>query len=645
MKKYIASVIATVMICSMITPFGPVEARPKEKEKDIVPVLQKEVEIVEERTATSQVFQQEDGSYRMEISPEPIHVQDEKTEKWEKIDNTLTKKETGRFHNQKNDFDASFATVSESEEPLLSVNLEGKTIEIDRIEQNGQSLEAAKAEVEENKITYEDIYPNTDLTYTVGNSAVKEDIVLKEKPAADQLLEYSFQFELNGLNLAEEDGYFYLVDDRSKERVFAIEKPFMMDSAIPDGFVSNMELPMPEGAWSDQIGMEAVQNGNKLSITLKPDVEWLTSPDRVYPVTIDPTIKVYQPKNDLNDTTIRSALPDTTGGADTELGTGLHQSGSTSNIVRSLIQFDTGALPKGAKIMSAQLNMRLSSVWNNTASTIQLFEMSKAWEENRATWNRRTLSALWTNTGGDYIPAVLSHQTIGALDTSLPEPPLFKWPIKADIVQKWVDQPSQNIGLMLKAQNETLATYKKFYSGDASGSTGALKYSPKLSIVYYPVSRLGLESYWSYAEHELSDGQGYVNLGTGNLVLESTDFSVTGRGNSGFSFSRTYNSKAVEDSPIGYGWSFIGSESVSQFPNNDVIYQEGDGTVHLFTYDTATGKYIAPPGLYLTLTKANTDSFVLTDYNGNRIVFRDLIKDPEAPSRIYRIDYEEDRNL
>lgn len=294
--------------------------------------------------------------------------------------------------------------------------------------------------------------------------------------------------------------------------------------------------------------------------------------------------------------------------------------------------------------MSAQLNLRLSSVWNNTNSSIQLFEMGSAWEENRATWNRRTLSSLWTSKGGDYKPTSLSMQTVGALDTSLAEPPLFKWPISADIAQKWIEQPSQNIGLMVKAQNETLATYKKFYSGDASGTTGALKYSPKLSIVYYPVSRLGLEGYWSYAEHELSDGQGYVNLGTGNLVIDSRDFSVIGRGNSGFSFSRTYNSKAVEDSPIGYGWSFVGSETVSEFPNKDVIYQQDDGTVHLFTYDSVTGTYKAPAGLYLTLTKANTDSFVLTDFNGNRVVYRDLIKDPEVQTRIYRLDYEQDRN-
>ncbi|WP_338749320.1 DUF6531 domain-containing protein [Bacillus sp. FJAT-52991] len=280
-------------------------------------------------------------------------------------------------------------------------------------------------------------------------------------------------------------------------------------------------------------------------------------------------------------------------------------------------------------------------VWNDTASSIGLYEMNNTWEENRATWQRRTQSALWTNKGGDFNSTLLSSQTIGALDTTAAEPQLFKWTIKPEIIQKWMNDPSKNLGLILKATNENAATYKKFYSGDYSGK---LQYSPKLTITYYPVSRLGHEDYWSYVEHSLADGQGYTNIGTGNLVLDFTDFEISGRGNSGFSFNRTYNSKAVEDSPIGYAWSFTGSETMAEFPNGNVLYTDADGTAHTFTYDTATKTFKAPAGLYLNLIKANADAFVLTDFNGNRVVFRDLIKNPEQQGRIYPIDYEEGRN-
>ncbi|WP_338754362.1 DNRLRE domain-containing protein [Bacillus sp. FJAT-52991] len=640
MKKYISLLIAIMMFFSLLPPLIPVQAKPKEKDRDIIPSIQKEMEVIDERTANSQTFIQEDGLYRMEISPEPIHVQDKKTKEWEPIDNKLSKKDNGRFHNKKNEFDASFAPKAENGDSLVSIEQQGKSLDIVNVDQNGQSTASVMATVEDNQVTYKEVYSNTDLTYTVGNSSIKEDIILKQKPSNADPLEYSFQFKIKGLTLEKtEDGYLYLLDSTSKERLFAIEKPFMMDSATPEGFTSRMEHPMPEGSLSDQVEMEAIQKGNKLHITLKPNMEWLNSSERVYPVIIDPTVKVYQPKNDLNDTTIRSAFPNQTGGADLEMGAGFHS--TSNNLVRSLLQFDMGTLPRGAKIMNAQLNLRLSSVWNDTASSIGLYEMNSAWEENRATWQRRTQSALWTNKGGDFNSTLLSSQTIGALDTTAAEPQLFKWTIKPEIIQKWMNDPSKNLGLILKATNENAATYKKFYSGDYSGK---LQYSPKLTITYYPVSRLGLESYWSYSEHALSDGQGHVNLGTGNLVLDFTDFSVTGRGNSGFSFARTYNSKAVEDSPVGYGWSFTGSETMAEFPNGDVLYTDADGTAHTFAYDTSTKTFKAPAGLYLKLVKANTDAFVLTDFNGNRVVFRDLIKNPEQQGRIYPIDYEEDRN-
>ncbi|WP_251636707.1 DNRLRE domain-containing protein, partial [Sporosarcina sp. NCCP-2716] len=643
MKKFIASLVVVFMLGNQVLPFVSSEASANEpvQQKENVKAVQKEVELQDERTATSQVFKQKDGAYRLEISPEPIHVKNKETKKWEKIDNTIVKGKNGRYHNKKSQFDASFSSsTAQPNEPLVAIEKEGKKISIRGLRKNAQPAKQVAAHVTDNTVEYNEIYPKTDINYTIGNSSLKEDIILHEKPTSNDPLEYVFEFDVTGLTFEKtEDGELFFVDSSTREKLFTIEKPVMMDSYLPEGFASRLDNPMPEGSVSDQIHMEVTQTGTTVQITLKPDMEWITAAERTYPVIIDPTVKVFQPKNDLHDTTIRSALPDQTGGADLELGAGLHS--TSGNTVRSLLKFDVGQLPAGSKIMNAQLNMRLSSVWNDTASSIGLYEVNSPWEENRATWQRRTLAALWTAKGGDISPALLSSQTIGALDTTASEPQLFKWAISPEIVQNWMANPSSNLGVMLKATNEKTATYKKFYSGDYSGK---LQYSPKLTITYYPVSRLGLESYWSYTEHDLSEGLGYVNLGTGNLVLDFTDFAISGRGNSGFEFARTYNSKAVEDSPVGYGWSFTGSETVSEFPNRDVVYQDSDGTTHHFTYNAVTGAYLAPPGTYLTLTKANADAFVLTDFNGNRVVYRDLIKDPEVQSRIYRIDYAEDRN-
>jgi hypothetical protein len=47
------------------------------------------------------------------------------------------------------------------------------------------------------------------------------------------------------------------------------------------------------------------------------------------------------------------------------------------------------------------------------------------------------------------------------------------------------------------------------------------------------VSRLGLENYWYFDEHNLTDDTSYVNITTGNHVLQATDITVPGRGGRG----------------------------------------------------------------------------------------------------------------
>lgn len=106
-------------------------------QKEEVPSYKNEVEMPEKRTANSKVFQHENGSQKLEISAESIHYKDKKTKKWESIDNTLKKNKTGRYHNQKNAFDASFPSEITDANPLLSIQHDGKTVEITSMTKNG----------------------------------------------------------------------------------------------------------------------------------------------------------------------------------------------------------------------------------------------------------------------------------------------------------------------------------------------------------------------------------------------------------------------------------------------------------------------------------------------------------------------------
>ncbi|WP_205628853.1 DUF6531 domain-containing protein, partial [Acinetobacter baumannii] len=101
-------------------------------------------------------------------------------------------------------------------------------------------------------------------------------------------------------------------------------------------------------------------------------------------------------------------------------------------------------------------------------------------------------------------------------------------------------------------------------------------------------------------------GQISANMTTGNVVSQFTDVDLKGRGGFGVAFTRTHNSKASDDSPLGYGWTYSGGESIIEKKDNSdkAIYTDADGTAHTFTYNPSTGLYTSPPGTYLTLLRA-----------------------------------------
>jgi RHS repeat-associated protein len=249
---------------------------------------------------------------------------------------------------------------------------------------------------------------------------------------------------------------------------------------------------------------------------------------------------------------------------------------------------------------------------------------------------------VWNSQGGDFGTTIFSSNTIGAIGATFNENH-YKWSIDPSYMETLIYNPSKNYGFMLKSASEGTATYKKFYSGDNTDYAG---YSPLLAITYYSNSRLGLESYWSYHQNALADGTNYVNLGTGNNIVQLTDFAVSGRGKSALSFVRTYNSKGVEDSPFGRGWSHTGGETVTERLNDrSVLYTENDGTVHVFNYNSTTNSYTSPPGKYLTLTKVSNGIYEITDKYGNKSRFKQVYHDPYTSGYyLARIEYEEDRN-
>ena len=159
---------------------------------------------------------------------------------------------------------------------------------------------------------------------------------------------------------------------------------------------------------------------------------------------------------------------------------------------------------------------------------------------------------------------------------------------------------------------------------------------------------LGLQDYWSYVTSDMGNGTGYINVASGNLVYQKTDFANTAPLLATV-MRRTYNSQSRAGSGLGQGWDFsfntnllveYGQEETGERVERAVLLKDGDGTVHRYEKQ-ADGSYLAPNGIFLTLEKqadgrykaVRSDDIVymfnqnmmiesFAEPNGNQLLFR-----------------------
>ncbi|WP_047155348.1 DNRLRE domain-containing protein [Aneurinibacillus tyrosinisolvens] len=615
-------------------------------------------EVTDLRTEKSKTYVNPDGTWTTEITQQPTSYKNS-SGKWESIDSTLLPDETeSSYVNKTNDFRVSFPKKSKSGN-AIEVNKAGDSVSFAPVSQEDavqadvmNQQNAVTATTDKNNIIYSNLYPGVDFHYAVGQDKVKEEIVLKQRPDTSTPTHFSFKVNLKGLTFEQQpDGQLLFKDKKTGEIKFYLEKPFMYDSNVPAGFE---KLPgtdaIPEGSQSYDVQMKTVQNGNQLFIDVIPNREWLQNPARVYPVVIDPTVREFQPgvtpgltKYDAN---IRSSVPTQTGGADKDLGVGTYTSSAGSNTIRGLVKFDLSSIPRGSRILDANMNLWLSSIWNTTGINVSAYEITKDWKDTTVNWNTFNGTTAWATPGGDVKTTPAATVSGISVLTDLGVHYAFDLTKAAT---GWNDSPSSNYGVLLKSDSESTATLKKFVSSDDTTNSN---YAPMLAVTYYPGSRLGLESYWTYDTHALTGGQSSINLTTGNNVVQFTDLADEGRGGMGINFTRTYNSKAVNDSPIGYGWTFTGGETVVESVSNgqQALYTDADGTAHLFTYNKTTGQYDAPAGTYLKLKRiydnyASVIGYEVTYKDGMKLHFD--VYDPNGMhdnTILSRIGYAEDRH-
>lgn len=372
---------------------------------------------------------------------------------------------------------------------------------------------------------------------------------------------------LNGLQaVQEQDGIIYFTDHKGN-KLWYLEQPFMSDA---------------NGKVSTKINLVLRQENGKTYVDVVADQAFLEDPNTQYPVTIDPTIDKW---DIMRDTFVASNFADSSYGSLTKMYTGADP--YYYGTMRSLAQFYLPSLPSDAKILSSNVNF-YQTQQDTTSVSLDLYRITSSWTTS-VTWNTQ--------------PTI--EQNPESTTTNNTYDQYWQWDI-TQLTKDWYNGVQANYGFMLKQQNEDTSPFRAFNTVNNGTNT------PRLTINYW-IDPIGLEDFWGYTK----DG---VNPANGNLVLQQSDFSISGRGIP-VELNRTYNSrKATVAGMFGYGWTSNVEAQLVDAGEGPIILIDGDGSRHIFG-QTAGGGYVAHGGVYLTLVKNGDNTYTITQTDGTKINF------------------------
>lgn len=419
-------------------------------------------EVAANRTATSQTFQLPDGARETRIFANPINYETP-SGTWKPIDESLEEGGGSTITNGENSFDLSLPKELD-EGPVRITTAEGWVAS----ELLGTATNAV--EVEGSSADYESSRPGLDFELASLSNGLKEDIELAN---ASQPSRFTFHLSASSelTPVLQEDGSIDFQNE-ADEAIVSLPAPVVSDSA-PDSAVSHAvsyELQPSQGGWT---------------LTLSVDRQWMESPDRVWPAAIDPSYKVPSPSLDCE---IFSASPKTrqcgASGFKVLGARAVYHSSGSDEYARSLVKFDTSAIPAKAYVASAEVGLYSPSTAHNTAGA-ELLEISKKQWTNEVDWPEYKKSGKWTTEGGDFTSngatVKTSERGSGAGWWNFSSSSL------TSLVQEWVNV-TLNVGLIVKLSDEKThecspSCTERLIEFDSSAAEESKR--PYLSVVYY----------------------------------------------------------------------------------------------------------------------------------------------------------------
>ena len=467
-------------------------------------------------------------------------------------------------------------------------------------------------------VAYEKADTDTDLKYEISEDGVKESVVLSRCPESKV---FTFELKLKGLaaRLSEDKKAVYLVRDDGE---VTAELPEM---TIPPAFMTD-----GNDSYNDDLHYEIRTENGTTFLELVVDSEWLSEPERVYPVTIDPRVEITAYSSGKmrmvglsSNGSVVSANSSSTGrriGVD-----------SSGVIHRLYIDFDLPALADGYRIAQAGLLLHQKAYASYKGMT-ENYTVAPVTDPSGKTLDSSSFT--WSNVQrlqiGNTIDTLSGYQKDSGTEIEID---------MTKTITDWYGHPEGFHGIVIKKEDEKCcccndvieATYLDLYSLKASNS-----YRPKLYVEYTSADMYSDHQKYHTFENGRA-GTGSINLSTGKLSFAHGDVSSEGV-RLPLSVSHLYRYEYIKkDSSgniipckYGNGWKLSAEQTLEIVNKHGItaVYTNAQGKRHYFMSEqNDQGEITDDAGLGLTYKEqcncicGRPTTHVLTDDKGNKMTF------------------------
>ena len=399
-------------------------------------------------TRNSRTVRHTNGSYTTTIYPGSVNYRN--AAGWQPIDSTLVAAQRAGFawQNKANRYTASFA--QHAGDGYLQLQVAGQTFDFDAKGAGGSAGVASGTH-----LSYASAYPSADLKYDVAADAVDETVVLRNASAPSSY-EFAIHARGGGAPVSARrlpDGSWGVYRTPMAGPVFVLQAPRASEDTGRVGF---------PGA-PPHASMTVHVDGSDLDVQVSIDRTWLASPQRRFPVLLDPTITV-QPDTQDGSFSYSATCGNCVPWVSDHLAIGTDSGGAW----RGALQFDLSSIPPGTAVTSAQLGLYDGGTCLYTCGNSHVIEAHR-------------MTAPWTTSSTSsqiqFDSTALSTVSLaGVRDLGW-----RYWPITTT-VQNWLTGAQPNYGLLLKRDTEPLGVGGIFPPSKSYAAESTLQ--PMLQVTY-----------------------------------------------------------------------------------------------------------------------------------------------------------------